>query len=249
MKLEICTDSMASAIIAEKGGANRIELCSGLVIGGLTPSYSLIEMCKNNLNIDINVLIRPRAGDFLYDEYEIETMIKDIEVCRKLGVNGIVVGVLDKNGKIDTELMRRLIASACKMEITFHRAIDMCDNLEAAIKELILLNVDRILTSGGEKNSMDGVKSIRRLVDISRGEIEVMAGGGIGAHNIKEIIKETGCHSIHMSAKECIQSDMIYRKKSVAMGIPGIMSEYEIYRSNLEEIKKTLSIVRELKEW
>jgi len=240
---------MASALIAEKGGANRIELCSGLVIGGLTPSYSLIDMCKKKMNIDINVLIRPRAGDFLYDEYEIQTMIKDIEVCRKLEVDGIVLGVLNKNGKIDIELMRRFVVAAGKMKITFHRAIDMCDDLEEAVNELILLNTDRVLTSGGAKNSLDGMKSIRRLVDISRGRIEVMAGGGIGAHNIKQIIKGTNCHSVHMSAKECIQSDMIYRKKSISMGIPGIMSEYEIYRSSLEEIKKTLSVVRKLEEW
>ena len=189
--LEICTDSVESAINAEKGGGTRLELCSNLIIGGTTPAASLFEEVRKNVSIPINVLIRPRFGDFLYSEYELEIMRNEIKMFRNLGADGIVTGVLTKDGKIDIENMEKFILEAKGIPVTFHRAFDVCKNPISAFYQLKKLGVNTILTSGQAENCLKGKKLLKDLVGLSNEDnekkLEILVGAGLNRKNIKEI--------------------------------------------------------------
>ena len=165
--LEICVDSVESAINAQKGGATRLELCSNLIIGGTTPTKSLFEEVRKNVNIPINVLIRPRFGDFLYSKYEIEIIKNEIRMFREMGADGIVVGILTKEGEIDLENMKSFISEAQNIPVTFHRAFDVCKNPLEAFYELKKIGVKAILTSGQEENCLKGKQLLKKLVERS----------------------------------------------------------------------------------
>lgn len=204
--LEICTDSVESAINAEKGGGTRLELCSNLIIGGTTPAASLFEEVRKNVSIPINVLIRPRFGDFLYSEYELEIMRNEIKMFRNLGADGIVTGVLTKDGKIDIENMEKFILEAKGIPVTFHRAFDVCKNPISAFYQLKKLGVNTILTSGQAENCLKGKKLLKDLVGLSNEDnekkTEILVGAGLNRKNIKEIISFTGASNFHFSAKK-----------------------------------------------
>jgi len=227
--VEICVDSLQSAIAAEKGGATRIELCGSLMSGGTTPSLGLIELVKKNLSIDINVMIRTRSGDFCYSTLEFEVMKKDIEIAKTMGVNGVVLGALNPNGTIDMNNMKELIELAIPLTVTFHRAFDMVRDPIKSLKELIDLGVHRILTSGGENRAIDGIDLIKTLVDKSEKDIIIMAGAGINEDNVNHIILNTGVSEIHLSAKKRVESLMEYRNNKINMGINTELSEYDNY--------------------
>ena len=220
VKLEICVDSIASAIAAEAGGARRLELCSGLTDGGLTPSYGLIQAVLSHVSIPVNVLIRPRPGDFLYSEEEISVMRADIMACKLSGVSGVVIGCLDETGNIHSSHLSLLCQASKGLSLTFHRAIDMSpeENLESNIELLISHNVDRILTSGLSPNVDEGKEILKKMVSISSGRLSIMAGGGITESNIYELLNYTGCQEIHGSARTMKDGKMIYRKSGVYMG-------------------------------
>ena len=187
--LEICTDSVESAINAEKGGGTRLELCSNLIIGGTTPAASLFKEVRKNVSIPINVLIRPRFGDFLYSEYELEIMRNEIKMFRNLGADGIVTGVLTKDGKIDIENMEKFILEAKGIPVTFHRAFDVCKNPISAFYQLKKLGVNTILTSGQAENCLKGKKLLKDLVGLSNEDnekkLEILGGAGLNRKNIK----------------------------------------------------------------
>jgi copper homeostasis protein len=203
---EACVDSINSAIIAGTAGADRIELCSALDIGGLTPSYGLIKVTVERLTIPVNVLIRPRSGNFIYSSEEFDVMKRDILFCRDLNVNGIVVGILNADGTIDKERISDLIDIARPMSVTFHRAFDFTADPFKALDSLIELEADRILTSGLQINAYSGIDMIKKLVDYSKGRIIIIPGGGINENNVREIISKTGVKEIHASAREILQS-------------------------------------------
>ena len=241
--LEICVDSVESAINAEKGGATRLELCSNLIIGGTTPTKSLFEEVKRNVNIPINVLIRPRFGDFLYSEYEINMIKNDIEMFKELGANAVVIGVLTKDGEIDIENMKKLMEEAEGMSVTFHRAFDVCKDSIKAFQQLKELGVKTILTSGQEDSCLRGKELLKKLVEISNGNNpEILVGAGLNADNAEEIAKYTGAKAFHLSAKKIKESKMIYKKENVNMGSKEF-SEFEILETDENAVREMYEIL------
>lgn len=212
MILEVCVDSFKSLLTAKEAGADRIELCSALNIGGLTPSYGLMKQAKDITNMEIFIMIRPRSGDFLYDDVEYETMKKDIEVVKEIGFDGIVTGMLLENGNIDLKRMKEVVELAKPLKVVLHRAFDDAKEPEKDIPALIDMGFERILTSGQRENALEGVEYI---ADIQRNygqKITIMPGAGINAENIEEIYNRTGCTHYHMSGKVDVGSKMKYRE-------------------------------------
>lgn len=216
--LEVCVDSVTSAVTAEKYGASRIELCSGLAIGGLTPSAGLIQRVRSIVSIPIYVLIRPREGDFLYSDDEIKTMKENITICKQANVDGVVFGALNSDGTVNVTVMKQLIHHASPLQITFHRAIDMCVDSLAAIPILIQLGCSRVLTSGGMGCAVEGLSTIKKMQEIASNKIIIMPGGGITPNNVKTIVNESGVIEIHASGRSSSESKMIFRRQGVHMG-------------------------------
>lgn len=218
--LEICAADIESVYAAARGGADRVELCCALGEGGLTPSLGLIEQALIVPGIKVNVLIRPRPGDFLYSEAELRTMERDIDVCRSLGVNGVVFGALTPDGDVDIEVCRHLAEVAGDMHKTFHRAFDMLRDPHRAVREIMDLGFDRILTSGQAASAMDGLALISGL-QREFPDMTFIAAGGISPANVAYIVGQTGIREIHASAKTGVASDMRYRHDGVSMGAKG----------------------------
>lgn len=216
--LEICANSFASALAAEIGGANRVELCENMAEGGTTPSYGQIRSCVEQLKIEVWPIIRPRGGDFHYNDNEFEVMKKDVELCKSLGVNGIVTGILTSDGKIDTVRSKILIELAHPIPVAYHRAFDMCNGLEEALETLIELGIVRVLTSGAAENALSGANQIAKLVEQADGRIEVMPGAGIDPSNILAIKNLTNAKTFHTSARRQVTSKMTYRNPNSKMG-------------------------------
>ncbi len=214
---EACVDSIDSAILAEKAGADRIELCSDLDSGGLTPSYGLIRIVLERLSIPVNVLIRPRVGDFNYSTEEFEVMKQDTLFCRDSNVNGIVIGILNSDGTVDKERTFELIDIARPMSITFNRAFDFTRDPFEALDTLIVLGADRILTSGLDNNALAGIEMIKKLVDQAKNKIIIMPGGGVNENNAAKILKNSGAKEIHASVREVIQSKMNYKNSNISL--------------------------------
>jgi copper homeostasis protein len=222
MVLEICADSVESAIAAEEGGAQRIELCSALSEGGLTPSLGLIRAVRSRIRIALHVMIRPRSGDFLYSNDDLAVMREDIALVAQCGVDGVALGLLNAEGDVDVKRTRELVELARPMEVTLHRAIDMARDIEAALKEVILTGADRILTSGAEASAMQGRNRIRNLVHNSEGRIRVMAGGGVRAENVQEIAQATGAIEFHAALRRVVPSLVKHQRHKVHLGNPGV---------------------------
>lgn len=234
--LEICAGSVESAIAARDGGAARIELCSALEIGGTTPSAGLIAEARKIEGIVLNVIIRPRGGDFLYNEHEAACMEQDIRTCRQLGADGVVIGALTAKGDIDTALCKRLIDAADGMSITFHRAFDMCRDPKRALEELIAIGCDRVLTSGQAATAEAGLPLLKELVQQAAGRISIMPGCGVNSGNAARILQATGAVEIHASARKSVGSGMLFRHSGVSMGTPG-SDEYARKETDTNEVK------------
>lgn len=204
MILEICANSIVSALAAAQGGAERIELCTNLSEGGTTPSFGQIKWCLENLSLAVWPLIRPRGGDFVYSNAEFEEMLLDVANCKQLGCHGIVTGILHLDGTVDEQHCKQLISAAYPMPVTFHRAFDRCVNQSEALEVVINLGFVRILTSGGEANAHLGAKAIARLIKQSQNRIEIMPGAGVNVDNIFEIAETTGANCFHTSAKSAL---------------------------------------------
>lgn len=214
-----------------------MELCAGIPEGGTTPSYGEIKMAqKLTSKIDINVIIRPRGGDFLYTEAEIESMMLDIELCKRLGVHGVVFGCLTKEGDIDVSLMRRLIEHAKPLSVTCHRAFDVCRDPFVALEQLIGLGCDRILTSGQQSDAIKGIPLIAELVRRAAGRIIIMPGCGVRENNIARLERETGATEFHTSARSVVYSKMEYRNENVPMGSSAVSSEFETVETDRKKV-------------
>lgn len=244
-QLEICANSVASALAAEQAGAHRIELCNNLAEGGTTPSYGQIKWCLGNLTIPVWPLIRPRGGDFLYTDAEFETMLLDIAACKEMGCDGVVVGILLANGNVDVQRCAKLIDAAYPMPVAFHRAFDMTKDLKKSLEDLIELGVVRVLTSGGKANAQLGVQQIATLVTQAGNRIEVMPGAGINTENIWELAKITGAKCFHTTAKSIVNSEMQFQNNDSKMS-DHTLNEFVHEQTDPAKVEKLLSILKKL---
>ena len=237
MILEIAANSVASALAAQQGGAGRVELCTALELGGLTPSYAQIAMAREKLTIPLYVLIRPRAGDFLYNDLEFETMLRDIEACAKAGCDGVVLVVLDADGRVDRPRCRSLISAAGNMGVTFHRAFDLARDPLTALEDVIALGCERVLTSGAQASAIEGAELIRQLVELAAGRIVVMPGAGVVAGNLDKLRELTCAREFHASAKQQYPSNMQWQRPLVTDMQGGEL------RSDVEQIRIIIAVL------
>lgn len=207
MLIELCAQSIESVAIAAQTNVDRIELCAALETGGITPSYGLIKMARTIFQKPIFVLIRPRVGDFCYSNLELSVMEQDIMYCKKIGIDGIVIGVLDEQQRINANVMQYLLAKAEPMQVVFHRAFDRMTEFEEALETLIRLKIKRILTSGQAPDVEKGIPTLQKMMTLAQGRIEIMAGGGVTRHNIGEVISRVRPDAIHFSAKKNVGLD------------------------------------------
>ena len=238
MLFEVCLQSVDDAVAAQAGGAQRVELCAALVEGGITPSLGSIRACRDAVDIDVMVMIRPRGGDFVYTDWELDAMAKDIAECKKIGVTGVVFGMLELDGKVARTQVQRMVNEAGPdLSVTFHRAFDVSAEPFAALDTLIELGIDRVLTSGQAATVPEGIGMIRALVDRAAGRIGILPGCGITPDNVAEIIAYTGVSEFHATAFATLESPMQHRNAEVYMGIPGL-PEYERQVTSEEEVRK-----------
>ena len=224
-QFEVCANSVESCLAAQKGGANRVELCAGIPEGGTTPSYGEISVAREVLDATrLHVIIRPRGGDFLYSPIEVKAMLKDIEMAKQLKADGVVFGCLTAEGEIDLTIMQELMKAAQGLSVTFHRAFDVCRDPKKALEQIIALGCNRILTSGQQPT---GIPLLKELQEQAAGRIILLAGCGVNEKNIHRIASETGIREFHFSARENIKSGMNYKNESVSMGGTVHIDEYE----------------------
>ena len=238
--LEVAANSVASALAAQAGGAGRVELCAALELGGLTPSHAVIAMVRERLRIPLYVLIRPRAGDFLYNDLECEAMQRDIETCAALGCDGVVLGALDSDGDVDMARCRALIATAGSMGTTFHRAFDLARDPRRALEDVIALGCERLLTSGGQPGAMGGAALIRELVAQAAGRLAIMPGAGVTAGNLAALAAATGAREFHASAKRQLASGMRHR--------PALLADMQggELRSDVDQVRALVQALRSI---
>lgn len=243
MTVEICAYSLHSCLTAQAAGAHRVELCGGQAEGGTTPSTGLIQLARHHLTIPLYVMIRPRGGDFLYDDTEQDVMATDIEAAKRMGADGVVLGLLRANGTVDTKRTQQLVYQARPLPVTFHRAFDMTRNPLEALEAVIQTGAVRILTSGQQPTAEAGLAMLRQLVQQAAGRIEIMAGAGVNPANAGLFVEAgVGVDAIHLSGSVRHDSPMIYRQPAVSMAsvVPG---EYERLETNEEIIRGVVSLI------
>ena len=243
-KLEICADSVESAINPQMAGADRIELCENLAEGGTTPSFGTILSARNSLVINLNVIVRPRGSDFLYSDMEYDIMRRDIEVCGETGVDGIVIGILRADGTIDVERTANLVELARPMSVTFHRAFDMCADPEKALEDVISTGAERLLTSGQRNSAQDGVDLLKALVKLAGERIIIMPGGGINESNIASIARISDAKEFHMTGRSVIESEMSFRKPGISMGGISGFPEFSRKIADQQKIRNIIEILK-----
>lgn len=232
INMEVCANSVRSALAAQEGGAIRVELCDNLPEGGTTPSYAQIALAKKLLDIKVYPIIRPRGGDFLYTDLEFDLMKEDITMCRSLGCDGVVIGILKADGTVDMTRCRELISLAGPMSVTFHRAFDMSSNLFKALEDVIELGCERILSSGGEASAFQGAGVLAALINQAGHRISIMPGAGISVQNISELIRMTGATEFHASARTMVKSYMKFRNPKLNMGALADEFSYDVTDSH-----------------
>lgn len=244
MQVEICVDSPEGALAAERGGADRVELCADLIEGGITPSAGCIAAVRRSIKIGMHVIIRPRGGDFLFSDAEKEIMREDIRVAKSLGADGAVIGCLTADGGFDRALTAELIALARPLKVTFHRAFDMCRDPRAGLEELVALGVDILLTSGQEESCLEGAETIAALQKQAAGRIVVMAGGGVTPRNVKRIVAATGVNAVHLSARRTVESLMQFRNSRCFMGGALRPPEFSVKTTDESAVRNVVNSLR-----
>ena len=241
--IEIATTDFASTEAAVKGGADRIELCSALSEGGLTPSFGLVRLCREKFRLPVFPIIRPRSGDFLYSDDEYNIIKNEVTLCKQLGCDGVVVGFLKKDGTIDKKRTAVIVERAYPMEVTFHRAFDRCLDPFKALEKIIDTGCQRILTSGQKPTAIEGVELIRELVKEADNRITIMPGSGVKKENIKSLVEHTGAMEFHAALRNTVKSRMEFMHPSFASPgnyeYPGILEEdVRVLKKELEELEK-----------
>ncbi|HCD42237.1 MAG TPA: copper homeostasis protein CutC [Lachnoclostridium sp.] len=241
--LEVCADCVQSAVNADNAGADRIELCSNLVIGGVTPGKALFKLVKKYTGVKIRVLLRPRYGDYCYNAYEFEQLKEEVQMYHELGADGVVIGILRPDGRLDEERMFELIKIAGNMDTALHRAFDACVNPMETMEQAVSLEMKTILTGGQCGNAWNGRELLKELYEKSAGRIEILAAGGINAEVIENLIPLTGIASYHMSGKVVVDSIMTYRKAEMSMGLPE-RDEYALWQTSEEKVKQAVQVLK-----
>lgn len=241
-RLEVCVDSVESARNAWRGGADRLEICSNLIIGGTTPGVSQFKQIREACDLALNVLIRPRFGDFLYTDAEFRMIAEDVQMFKELGADGVVVGCLKADGFLDLEKMKILRQKADGICMTLHRAFDVCKDPYQTLEEATALGIDTILTSGQQNHCMDGRDMLAELIRLADDRIEILVGSGVNAEVIETLMDEIHASSFHMSGKRRLDSGMVYRNEKVNMGIPG-MNEFDIFQTDESQIRRARQVL------
>ena len=242
--LEVCVDSTASALAAKRGGADRLELCADLIVGGTTPSLPLLRQIKAETGLPVRALLRPRFGDFCYDHWELAQMEQSAAELVEAGADGIVTGVLTPEGELDVDALRPIYAAARRaaekagrlVDCTLHRAFDVCRDPFAALEAAKALGLATILTSGQAASAPEGAELLRQLVAQAGDSIEILAGAGVSARNIPALAAQTGARAFHLSGKQVLESRMTFRREGVPMGLPGF-SEFEVWQTSEANIR------------
>ncbi len=245
VSVEVCAYSLFSCLAADRAGAQRVELCASPWEGGTTPSAGLVEQALNLTKLEIHAMVRPRGGDFVYDDSEKQTMLAEARSLIAQGVHGIVVGALKPNGYLDVEFMQEFREIAGDRELTCHRAIDVARDPIQVMEELIALGFNRILTSGGKNKALDGIENLAELVAASKGRIQIMAGSGVNPINCLEFV-QIGVDAIHLSARTTRNSQMEYRRPGISMGGVAEISEFEVAYSSEEIIRAAILKIQDL---
>lgn len=238
--LEVCVDSLESALAAERGGAHRIELCSELIVGGITPSQGLIAAVRELVKLKLHVMIRPRGGDFCYSVHDYDVMIRDVDSAKTLGADGIVLGILTKEGRVDRTRTRELVERARPLSVTFHRAFDMARDLDEALSDVRATGADRVLTSGGEQSAEDGMNAIANLVAEAGESLIIVAASGLTESNARRIVQQTAVREIHASLSETIASPVGVQRKGISLSV---LWDYERKRVSEERVRQALAAV------
>ena len=242
--LEVCVDSPASALAAKRGGADRLELCADLIVGGTTPSLTLVQQVRAETGLPVRALLRPRFGDFCYDSYELAQMEQLAAELVEAGADGIVTGVLTPEGALDAGAMQPIYAAARKaaekagrpVACTLHRAFDVCADPFAALETARSMGLCTILTSGQAASAPQGAALLRQLTERAGKDVEILAGAGVSAQNIPVLAAQTGVRAFHLSGKQVLQSRMTFRREGVPMGLPGF-SEFEVWQTSEANIR------------
>ena len=245
VSVEVCAYSLFSCLAADRAGAQRVELCASPWEGGTTPSAGLVEQALQETSLEIHAMVRPRGGDFVYDETEKQTMLAEARSLIAQGVHGIVVGALKPNGDLDVEFMREFRKIAGDRELTCHRAIDVSRDPIQVMEELIGIGFNRILSSGGKNKALDGIENLAELVAVSKGRIQIMAGSGVNPVNCLEFV-QVGVNAVHLSARTTRNSEMEYRRPGISMGGVAEISEFEVAYSSEEIIRAAISKIQDL---
>ncbi len=245
VSVEVCAYSLFSCLAADRAGAQRVELCASPWEGGTTPSAGLVEQALKETSLEIHAMVRPRGGDFVYDETEKQTILAEARSLIAQGVHGIVVGALKPNGDVDVAFMREFRKIAGDRELTCHRAIDVSRDPIQMMEELISLGFNRILTSGGKNKALDGLENIAELVQVAKGRIQIMAGSGVNPVNCLDFV-QIGVNAVHLSARTTRNSEMEYRRPGISMGGVAEISEFEVAYSSEEIIRAAISKIQDL---
>jgi copper homeostasis protein len=238
INLEVCANTLTSALAAQQGGAIRVELCDNLGEGGTTPSLGQIQMARKLLKIKLYVLIRPREGDFLYTDIEFDIMKADVQYCVEAGCDGVVIGILNADGSIDKARCLELVQMAKKagLGVTFHRAFDLCKDMYQALEEIIGMGCERILTSGGKSTAMEGSNVIAHLVEKAAGRITIMPGSGVDETNVADLVHFTKVNEVHSSARNPVKSKMQYQNDHIILSRDH-WDEYSILMTGADKVK------------
>lgn len=245
VKIEIVVYNIESALRAQEGGADRIELCDNPGEGGTTPSYGIIESVRQNVSMDVFVMIRPRGGDFHYSNYEFHSMKRDISQCQKLSVDGVVFGILTPEGTIDKKRCKELIEKARPLKVTCHRAFDMTRDPFEALEDCIEVGFDRILTSGQQTQALPGATLIGELIKQANGRIAIMPGSGVNENTVTEIIQKSGAKEIHFSATTFRESAMQYKNLTIAAMGSEEGSEFKLRSVDPQRVRKMRQLAEE----
>ena len=244
--LEACVDSVESALAAQAGKADRVELCSNLLEGGTTPSAGMMEVWGERLRVPMHILVRPRGGDFVYSDVEIEVMQRDIALAKQLGAKAVVLGALHPDGTIHVEQVRALMGAAHPLSVTFHRAFDFTPDADAALDTLIGLGVERVLTSGQAPMAVEGTQTLRRLVTRAEGRIGILAAGGMSEENVTTVVERTGVREVHVRATALFESLASFRPRHLSLLKQPLPNEFDRAVTDPDRIRRISGLLGDI---